>query len=216
MAADPSSPLERSVWDQPIIELRRRETPGSARSRFASTLGARPGPRAYKGRAPRWSIAAAVGIAGLAALALVALAGQSGSAAPRALSPTSDARLATASNSADGAKRRSSSSQPASARHGMHDRTARGKQHQGRVSHATEHRKSNTDTIDTAPEDVPGGSGAETLATVEHSSATTTPVASVPRRAVQSAPVSSPSPSPSHASPPSYSQSSCVPGELGC
>jgi hypothetical protein len=220
VAPEPSSPLERSVWDQPITELRRRETQSPARASLVSRLATRARPRVYGAHPPRWSIAAAVGIIGLAivALALGALHGQPGASARGAVSATvsatADAKLAGTSSTAGETQRGSSSSQPSSAHHRQ---KARGRAHRSEVSGGTRQRQPDTHATHTARGYVPAGSGADTSATVQDGS-TATPVRSVPvaEHAVESAPASSRSPSPSHASARSPLQSSCVPGELGC
>jgi hypothetical protein len=196
VAPEPSSPLERSVWDQPITELRRRETQSPARASLASRLATRPRPRVYGAHPPRWSIAAAVGITGLAIVALAfgaLLQGPPGSRARGAVSSTSEAKLVAGSSTAEGARRRSSPSHPASA--------ARRVPHKSKIQGAQHHREragqpATTHTASSSA--LPSSSATGASATLE----------SAPAH-----PQSSPSP---HDSVPSASQNQCVPGELGC
>jgi hypothetical protein len=212
-AQDLSSPVERSVWDQPITELRRREALSPARSSLASTL--RTG-AAWNRPPQRWAIAAAMGIIGVAVIALAfgALHSQSGARAPGAVSASVDAKLASTSSTAGEAQRGSFSSQPSPAHH---QQKARGREHRSRVSRTARQLHPDTHATDTVREYLSAGSGADTSTTVEHSAATTS-VTSVPQpqHAVEDAPASSRSPSPSHAPAAAPAQSSCVPGELGC
>ncbi len=69
---EPPAATERSVWDQPTTELRRRTIPDSVWSTDA------PAPSAplHRGRAERWALMpAAVGVAALALVALVLVVG---------------------------------------------------------------------------------------------------------------------------------------------
>ena len=203
-----SSPVERSVWDQPITELRRREEHSPARSSLASTLAA----RVSEDHPPRWSIAAALAIIGLAivALALGALHRQSG--LPTQGAASSSAKLASTSSTAGETQRGSFSSQPSSVHH---QQKARGREHRSQASRTTRQRQPGTHATYTAREYVPAGSGADT--SIQDSS-TATPVTSVPvaQHAIEGAPASSRSPSPSQPPATAPAQSSCVPGELGC
>jgi hypothetical protein len=190
------APTERSVWDQPITELHRREVPVTARSSLGSKFGAPVGPRAYTGHLPRWSIAAALGMIGVAVAALAfgaLLPGPSGSRARGAVSSTSEAKLVAGSSTAEGARRRSSPSHPASA--------ARRVPHKSKIQGAQHHRAraaqpARTHTASSSA--LPSSSAAGASATLESAPADSQ---------------SSPSP---HGSVPSASQNQCVPGELGC
>ncbi len=187
---------ERSVWDQPITELRKREAPVTARSSLGSKFGAPVGPRAYTGHLPRWAIAAALGMIGVAVAALafgVLLQGPSGSGARRVVSSASGAKLARTNSTAGGARRRSSPSHPASA--------ARRVPHKSKIQGAQHHREraaqpARTHTASSSA--LPSSSAAGASATLE------------------SAPADSQSAPSPNGSVPSASQNQCVPGELGC
>ena len=193
---DPLAATERSVWDQPITELRKREAPVTARSSLGSKFGGSLGPRAYRGHLPRWSIVAVPSMIGVAVAALAfgaLLQGPSGSGARRVVSSASEAKLARTNSTAEGARRRSSPSHPASA--------ARRVPHKSKIQGAQHHRgraaqPARTHTASSSA--LPSSSAAGASATLESAPADSQ---------------SSPSP---HDTVPSASQNQCVPGELGC
>jgi hypothetical protein len=191
-------PAERSVWDQPTTELRRR-TPAracpDAREHRDSWRSERP--RSVKVAA---AVFASVLCAGLLALTLDTLKGRSAPAPARAQGSAGSA--ISASNQAGTASSRSSRS-PVSASRGR--ATHQPKRHQRpRARHRAGPPKraaSTTPTVELAASSAGGA---------------TRGVESAAASAVENAPAPAQSPVPSHDTPPPPAQNQCVPGELGC
>ncbi len=163
---DPPAPAERSVWDQPMPELRRRPIPDSVWSAGTPASSAHP----YLGGPARWAfMPAAVAAVAVVAVALVVgglLLTQPRRAARHTNSSTSHARV-SASAAHESAKSRSTASHRASASgtalhpHGTQDR------HTPRA--AATHPA--TGTTHTVGDSTPASTGAGTSATVQEASA---------------------------------------------
>jgi hypothetical protein len=174
---EPSTPAERSVWDQPTTALRRRPIPESVWSADTPAASA----PIHKGRAVRWALMPLA--AGVAAVALVALAlvvggllltqperggPHAGSSASRGRVPARGARespkpRATTSHHAHttGTARRS---------HGTHDRRT----HRATAKHPA------VETAATAGESTPASSSANPPGTVQEVSAPASTSSGVP------------------------------------
>lgn len=202
---------ERSVWDQPTAELRRRADPGSTRA--SSSSGA--GDRRLTAPRPRRLLAAAAAVTlGVVALAIVfssALQGQR----PAIRHAGSALRASSTVNT------RSPVANGSAARRSRHAQSAAGARHQQRPhrSGLDLHRQRGSAPAARGAASGPAVSDAEagtpTSALVDQTAASgagsapaTTPSESAPAQA-QVAPEPS-------ASTPSTPQNQCVPGELGC
>jgi hypothetical protein len=188
---DPLPPAERSVWDQPTTELRRR-TPARTRPDAPEHRN-----RAWTSERPRSlkvaaTVFASVLCVGLLTLTLATLKGRSAPAPARAQGSARGA--IAASNQAGAASRRSSRSPVSSSRgRARHEtrRNARPRAHQW--TGATKRAASTTPTVEPTIADA----GAAT------------------RSGNNTAPPTE-SPPPSQATDPPPAQTRCVPGELGC
>jgi hypothetical protein len=196
---NPALPAERSVWDQPTTELRRR-TPASTRAGMQERWS-RPWTtwRARSVKVAATVLATALCV-GLLELSLGALRGGS-APAPKPTRASAAAGISGGNRPALGTR---SSSRPSVS------------SSRGRPTHQTRR-----DALPRA--DNPTGAekrAAPTPPAVELAVSNTSAAArsgdTAAGSAVENAPAPAESPAPSHDSAPALAQSQCVPGELGC
>jgi hypothetical protein len=203
-----SSSAERSVWDQPIVELHRRETPR------ATWLGVKPGRGILLGkgglsRGPVLAIVATVAIVSVAVLAIIFanLQGHPGPVGQRTTSSASGVSLMSVNQTIANAKRRALPSRGASVDRGRQLRRL-----------GSEHPRTSLVRSSIGTNHVVPDVAASDTAAAQDSSTTTLSAAAPPRVQPQAehapARVTSPSISDANAHPASTEQ--CVPGELGC
>ena len=193
---DPRPPAERSVWDEPTTELRRR-TLASTRAHVPERRN-----RAFRSDRPRAVKVAATVLAsflcvGLLALTLDTLKGRSAPAPPRA---QDSAGAISASNQAGAASRRSSKSPVSSSRGSATHQPKR--EERPRAHHRAGPSKRSAPTTTTAEVADAGAAvrSGNNAAPAAVENAASSAQSSPPAQATDSAPA----------------QTRCVPGELGC
>jgi hypothetical protein len=221
------SPAERSVWDPPTADLRRRKPSHAARQ--VTTAGA----DTYGAQVRQWVVGAAVATVAVAGIAILVVAlgilhGQPGVAAGRAGLSASQVQTTASGNT--GAARRPS----AQAAHTQHPTTI--DRHHGRAAHhiqlvsnGSAHKShaasaphpassgaTTTPVQEPAPAAQPSTDASQTRAASQEGSASQADSASGEDRASGGAASSSQGNAPPHIATPSTTTSQCVPGELGC
>jgi hypothetical protein len=194
---DPSPLAERSVWEQPTVELRRRGTqdtdPASRRRSMPRGLVAVP--------------VVAIGLVGMAVVLVIALSTARNQAQPRRRTGAPSSGLAARSAATTAVNKRASSLS-----HRVSAEATRNRQSRG--SSLSDRQRVTRSSIPSTTGDV--GVIAHTTAPSQLAASPSPAGGSVAQSVSESAPARPQSSPASQAGAPSTSQSQCVPGELGC